>query len=328
MYLTAQTGENKTDTFGIADFRAPEFKLTGNIPEPVEAQVSVGGYAGGFTFIAEPNETYTALLKNAQGAYIRGGKLQDEWTEYIGRQAEQQQEIAVLKEKYETFRNENKFRSASLMNDSITTMQLNMQKETKAFLQAHDDILAAHAYNLNTLMHEDGLAKTKQAYESLGAKAKNTVSARIMRQRIERMEKTAQGNKAPDFTLADLNGKAVTLSRVKGKIKLIDFWASWCGPCRLNNPALRKLYAEYHPKGLEIIGVSLDEKKDRWLKAVEQDQLPWIQVSSLKGWKCEVARLYNITAVPSIFVLDEENHIIATNLRGEALATFLKDHLK
>jgi thiol-disulfide isomerase/thioredoxin len=118
------------------------------------------------------------------------------------------------------------------------------------------------------------------------------------------------------------------MSTVKGKIKIIDFWASWCGPCRLNNPALKALYEEYHPKGLEIIGVSLDTNKANWEKAIEKDGLTWINVSSLKGWNCDVVRLYNITGVPSVLVLDENNNIIATGLRGEQLKMFLHENLK
>ena len=102
-----------------------------------------------------------------------------------------------------------------------------------------------------------------------------------------------------------------------------DFWASWCGPCRLNNPVLRQLYADFHSKGLEIVNVSLDEKRDRWVEAVKQDKLVWTQVSSLKGWKDPVTQLYSITAIPAIFVLDADNNIIASGLHGEELKNFV-----
>ena len=162
-------------------------------------------------------------------------------------------------------------------------------------------------------------------------KNKNTKispSGRIMLERIQRMEKVTQGRKAPDFTLPDLKGNMVTLSQVKAKVKIVDFWASWCGPCRLNNPSLKRMYEQYHDKGLEIVSVSLDNVKERWLKAVNQDGLPWINVSSLKGWKCDVSRTYDVKVVPAIFILDADNHIIATNIRGEALENFLKERLK
>ena len=118
------------------------------------------------------------------------------------------------------------------------------------------------------------------------------------------------------------------MSTVKGKIKIVDFWASWCGPCRLNNPALRKLYDEFHEKGLEIIGVSLDTDKAAWEKAIKKDGLVWVNISSLKGWECDVVSLYNITGVPSLFILDEYNNIMATGLRDEQLRAFLKENLE
>jgi thiol-disulfide isomerase/thioredoxin len=118
------------------------------------------------------------------------------------------------------------------------------------------------------------------------------------------------------------------MSAVKGKIKIIDFWASWCGPCRLNNPELKKIYDEFREKGLVIIGVSLDDEREDWEMAIETDGLDWTNVSSLKGWDCDVVRLYNVTGVPSLFILDENNNIIATGLRDEQLKIFLHENLK
>ena len=133
----------------------------------------------------------------------------------------------------------------------------------------------------------------------------------------------SKGSKAPDFTLPTSDGRKFTLSKMPGKVKIVDFWASWCGPCRLNNPVLRQLYADYHAAGLEIVNVSLDEKRDRWLAAVKQDQLTWTQVSSLKGWKDDVAKNYSVTAIPAIFVLDANNNILATGLHGDDLRKFV-----
>ena len=106
-------------------------------------------------------------------------------------------------------------------------------------------------------------------------------------------------------------------------MKIVDFWASWCGPCRLNNPVLRQLYADFHTQGLEIVNVSLDENRGRWAEAVKKDGLSWTQVSSLKGWKDEVAKRYSVTAIPAIFVLDADNRIVATGLHGESLKSFV-----
>ena len=127
-----------------------------------------------------------------------------------------------------------------------------------------------------------------------------------------------------------IDGKEIRLSDYVGKKQLIllDFWASWCGPCRMENPNMVKLYAEFKDKGLSVISVSLDEKKDKWLEAIKKDGLTWLHLSDLKGWKGEIVKLYNIDGVPTIFVLDENNRIIAKNLRGEKLRAFVEERLK
>ena len=111
-------------------------------------------------------------------------------------------------------------------------------------------------------------------------------------------------------------------------MKLIVFWASWCGPCRGENPNVVKVYKEFHPKGLEILSVSLDSDKEAWLKAIEDDQLTWNHVSDLKGWGSEAAQLYAVSGIPHLVVLDENNVIVAKNLRGEQLREQIASMLK
>ncbi|WP_291921604.1 TlpA disulfide reductase family protein [Chitinophaga sp.] len=138
-------------------------------------------------------------------------------------------------------------------------------------------------------------------------------------------KKTAIGVTAMDFSQNNTTGKPVKLSDYRGKYVLLDFWASWCGPCRAENPNVLDNYEKYHSKGLEILGVSLDDKKDAWLKAIKDDGLEWAHVSDLKGWKNAVAKEYNINAVPSNFLLDKEGKIIAKDLRGEELSQKLAE---
>ena len=115
---------------------------------------------------------------------------------------------------------------------------------------------------------------------------------------------------------------------IKGKVKLIDFWASWCGPCRGENPHVVEIYKEYHPKGLEIFGVSLDNNKEAWVKAIADDGLVWKHGSDLKGWQSAPAKLYSVTGIPHTILLDENNKIIAKNLRGDELKQKIAELLK
>ena len=220
-----------------------------------------------------------------------------------------------------------KYRSASRVNDTLRYEQGALRELTDAFLSNNDNVISSYTIYSNMVMRDAGLEETRRLYSALGEGARASQYGRIIRERILRLEATEGGAEAPDFTLPDINGNPVTMSEVGGKIKIIDFWASWCGPCRLNNPALRALYDEYHDKGLEIIGVSLDTDKEAWASAVEKDGLIWVNLSSLKGWECELIHLYNITGVPSLFILDANNRILATGLRGEQLKIFLQERL-
>ena len=127
------------------------------------------------------------------------------------------------------------------------------------------------------------------------------------------------GELAPDFTAPSLDGENLTLSENLGKVTLIDFWAAWCRPCRIENPNLVRLYKKYNSYGLQIIGVSLDRTKEQWEKAISDDNLPWIHVSNLDFWNDPVARMYSIRAIPQSFLLDENGYVIAKNLRGLSL---------
>ena len=136
---------------------------------------------------------------------------------------------------------------------------------------------------------------------------------------IKQLEHVQIGQVAPEFSLPDTAGVSVSLSDFRGKYVLLDFWASWCGPCRAENPNVKKVYEKYKSKGLEIIGVSLDVKVDAWRKAIETDGLPWLHMSDLKGWNSIVTDVYQIHGIPMLFVLDENNRIVGEGLRGEEL---------
>lgn len=146
-----------------------------------------------------------------------------------------------------------------------------------------------------------------------------------LKKEMEQVQALAKGGVAPDFTQKNPEGEAVSLSSFRGKVVLVDFWASWCGPCRRENPEVVKLYEKYKDQGFEIIGVSLDRKKDRWLQAIEADGLTWPHVSDLKGWQNEVAQLYGVGSIPHTVLLDREGKIVAQKLRGPALAQKLAE---
>lgn len=136
------------------------------------------------------------------------------------------------------------------------------------------------------------------------------------------------GQKAPEFELSTPEGKAVKLSDIKGKYVLLDMWASWCAPCRAENPNIVKQYNTFKDKGFNIISVSLDDNKTAWLKAIKDDKLTWAHVSDLKKWESTIVDMYKIDGIPASFLLDPEGKIVAKNLRGKDLEDFLAKELK
>lgn len=133
---------------------------------------------------------------------------------------------------------------------------------------------------------------------------------------------------APDFSIKDLNGQQVALSKYKGKYVLVDFWASWCPPCRNENPNVVAVYNTYKDKNFEILGVSLDDDKDKWKNAIKEDQITWTQTSELKGWKSSIVDLYGIESIPSNVLIDPNGNVVGINLMGEDLKVKLEELLK
>ncbi|MTB51780.1 redoxin domain-containing protein [Lewinella sp. W8] len=136
---------------------------------------------------------------------------------------------------------------------------------------------------------------------------------------VDNLRTFAIGAVAPTFAGESPEGDQIALDDLRGKVVLIDFWASWCGPCRRENPNVVRLYNQYKDKGFEILGVSLDRTKDRWVKAIEDDKLTWLHISDLKGWQSKYAKQYGVSSIPQTVLLDEEGKILARNLRGKAL---------
>ena len=127
------------------------------------------------------------------------------------------------------------------------------------------------------------------------------------------------GQSAPEISLPGTNGNIINLSSLKGKVVLIDFWASWCGPCRRANPSVVKLYEKYKDKGFEVFGVSIDSKKNGWLKAIEHDKIKYTQVNDKDGWNAATAAKYGVDAIPATFLLNEEGVIVAVDAEGNDL---------
>jgi len=189
----------------------------------------------------------------------------------------------------------------------------------------------AAIYSLEYLK-QTGLFKYEEEIEfvkGLAQKFKDAgVTAPVLQEfyvQVENISKLGIGMPAPEITLPNTEGKMVSLSSLRGKYVLIDFWAAWCRPCRIENPNVVKLYAKYQSRGFEIFGVSLDRTREAWIKAIRDDGLTWPQVSDLKYWESEVTQIYNIRGIPLTYLVDPDGIIIGKNLRGPLLEKKLEE---
>lgn len=328
VYLLKPTESKSFDTLASAKLVAGKFNMEGTANEVIDALLVVEGKKGGTRVFLE-NVNYTATLNPADNAVsvIEGGVLQNVSNQFLAINREGQKQMSELNKIYsQAYQDKNEVKMNEI--DSIfTEVEKTIEAKQTEVIAANPDSYVS-AYTITTNMNRLGFEELTVKFNSLGEAAKATVPGQKIADRLARLAVVAIGQIAPDFTMATPAGDSLSLHSIKGKVKIIDFWASWCGPCRRMNPEVVELYKEFHPKGLEIIGVSLDREKDAWVKAIADDKLAWNHVSDLGFWKNAAAQLYVINSIPSLVLLDENNTIVAKNLHGEELKQKVAEMLK
>ena len=222
-----------------------------------------------------------------------------------------------------------KFDTSGLAKVRELTTELNKEKRRllNQFAGGHPDYyISIHALEQTLLPVPDDINVTERTFNGLDEKVRQTPAGQALKRSIDGFLAVAVGKMAPDFSAPDTTGHMISLSSFRGKYVLLDFWASWCGPCREENPIVKAAYRKYHQRNFEIISVSLDMpgKKKEWEEAIRKDDLPWQQVSDLKYWNSDPAHLYSIRSIPQNFLIDPNGKIVAADLRGPALEKTLE----
>lgn len=324
-----QNEQGKPDS---AKLNQGSFELKGRASEPYFAVLTLGELSGprqqplGFFVEAGKINIATSRDSLAKGT-VSGGGTQTEYNKYY-------EGYKAIEAKQRTLGDE--YQMASMSGDMAKMEKA--QKDFEALEKENKGMIIkfakenANSYVSSFLVAQNfsfdvNPAELDPLYNAFSDKIKTSYFGQHIKKALDASRATSVGSAAPEFTLNDVNGKPVSLASYKGKYVLVDFWASWCGPCRMENPNVVAAYAKYKAKGFDILGVSLDNNKDKWEDAIRKDQLSWTHVSDLSGWESAVANLYGVKAIPANYLLDKDGKIIAKNLRGEDLVKKLNEVL-
>jgi thiol-disulfide isomerase/thioredoxin len=324
-------GDGPTDSTLVS---RGQFHFTGSIKEPelchlVFKKLNRDNIYSLPFFIQAGAPELTGTKDSISSAVPSGAPIQEEYFAY------QQKEKSIIAQiNWDTWgsaydaagKAKKKSRTDSLLAVRLENYKLRV-KFAKDYAAAHPSSYVAVEEIREYYGYDPDAIELQGIYNGFTPELQSSHLGKLLKKTLDAALLTGVGRPAPDFTQTDIKGKPVALSSFKGQYVLVDFWASWCGPCREENPNVLKSYRAYHSKGFTVLGVSLDDEKSPWIGAVRKDDLPWMQVSDLKGWKNSAAVLYDIEGIPMNYLLDKNGIIVAKGLRGDELEQKLAELL-
>jgi len=331
----------RADGVTVRDSVAPvgdKYSFSGKIAEPLMVTIFVRykndaegkpikmfqprDYAS--VFVA-PGAVQVSSVDSFSNVKVKGSKAHDAYLSLTEKTKPVNDKMQAASKAYSAAYQAKDSATMKTLDATFDALDLEMKEVYKGYLATNNNSPIA-MYALGQMAGWDiNPEVVEPIYKALSEPARATPSGKAFAEKIVTAKKTAVGAMAMDFTQNDTLDVPVSLSSFKGKYVLIDFWASWCGPCRQENPNVVKAFQTYNAKGFTVLGVSLDQPgaKDKWIKAIHDDNLTWTQVSDLKYWDNQVAKQYGIQAIPQNFLVDPAGKIIAKNIRGEELSTKL-----
>jgi peroxiredoxin len=330
--------EKFDDSLGIISvdtthIKSGKFSFKGNILEPEMHLVKVEDAQNGSYVILENGEINLEIVKDSTFKNKMSGTYNnDQFYEFNQKSLKNEQ-----KKKDFSKYNQTKFLDAQKINDSATMksiqaayekMEKDIQKEAEEYIKSHPkSIISALLTKSFFNEFEPNISKIEALFNSLDESIKNTKIGNSILKNLNDFKRVDVGKRAPEFSAPNPDGKIISLKESLGKVTIIDFWASWCAPCRKENPNMVKIYNEFHDKGLNIIGVSLDKEASKWKAAISTDKLTWTHVSNLKQWDDPIAAQYGVNSIPKTFILNQYGIVVAKDLSGESLKIKIKELL-
>lgn len=285
--------------------------------------LKIKGKRGYMPFFTDNQDmTFVGDLNNMNDALITGSATQEEWNAYEEAQNEFNDQIRELYAVMQQAFADNDTIKMDSLNTVGTALMEQQDNYRDEYIKSHGDSFLAH-YLLDESKQDYDLATLK---ELVAGFTTESIYTKDLNDYIAKQERLEVGQPFIDFTLQTNNDTEVVLSKIiaQNKLTLVDFWASWCGPCRKENPVVKAAYEQYHTLGFDVIGVSVDQDADAWLEAVKEDELPWTQVRDAEN---KVSEDYLIYYIPSNFLFDQNGTMVAKGLRGEDLVAKLAELL-
>ena len=331
-------------TMDSAEVKEGKFSFTGTLADPVMGSLrakyqEVPG-AKSMKAISYNRDIKQVFLENSKikiasvdsfaNATIKGSKSHTAYVSWTDLTKEETAQSAALNKEYSEYYKKKDQAGMDKIDAAFDKLTEQKNIKNKQYLKDNASSPIAMFVLKQYAGYDINADDVEPMFLALPEQLRASPAGKDMTEKLETAKKTGVGKMAMDFTQNDTLGIPVSLSSFRGKYVLIDFWASWCGPCRQENPNVDKAFNAYNNKGYTVLGVSLDQPtaKDKWMKAIHDDKLTWTQVSDLKYWKNDVAVQYGIQAIPQNFLIDPQGKIVGKNLRGEALNKKLAELFK